>query len=51
MTGFTNVAIAIANTGVAGPDDAPAGTRAGTAYFTWGHRRVEPLRFSSVSRR
>ena len=29
--------IAIANTGVAGPDDAPDGTKAGTVCFAWGH--------------
>ncbi|MBP1316648.1 CinA family protein [Herbaspirillum sp. WGmk3] len=30
-----NASLAIANTGVAGPDDAPDGTKAGTVCFAW----------------
>ncbi|MDT0358006.1 CinA family protein [Herbaspirillum huttiense F1] len=30
-----NATLAIANTGVAGPDDAPDGTKAGTVCFAW----------------
>ncbi|WP_016834540.1 CinA family protein [Herbaspirillum lusitanum] len=33
--------VAIANTGVAGPDDAPDGTKAGTVCFAWGLQRED----------
>jgi PncC family amidohydrolase len=33
--------VAIANTGVAGPDDAPDGTKAGTVCFAWAFHRQD----------